>query len=110
MIHILIVVGFFFTLGQQPVDDRYRIGPGDVLDIRVFNRPQLSREARVDSNGMIQMPLIEGDIRAACRTESELAKDIATLYLKYQRNPFVNVFVKDYSSTPVAVIGAVEKP
>jgi polysaccharide biosynthesis/export protein len=91
-------------------DERYRIGPGDVLDIRIFNRPQLSREARVDANGLIQMPLIEGDIRAACRTESELAKDIATLYLKYQRNPYVNVFVKEYSSTPVAVIGAVDKP
>jgi polysaccharide export outer membrane protein len=91
-------------------DERYHIGPGDVLDIRVFNRPQLSREARVDSNGVIQMPLIEGDIRAACMTENELAKQIATLYLKYQRNPYVNVFVKEYSSTPVAVIGAVDKP
>ncbi len=92
------------------IDERYRIGPGDVLDIRVFNRPQLSREMRVDSNGLIQMPLLEGDIRAACLTENELSKQIATLYLKYQRNPYVNVFVKEYSSTPVAVIGAVDKP
>lgn len=91
-------------------DERYRIGPGDVLDIRVFNRPQLSREARVDSNGVIQMPLLEGDIQAACMTENELAKKIASLYLKYQRNPYVNVFVKEYSSTPVAVIGSVDKP
>lgn len=96
---------------QPLVDERYRIGPGDVLDIRVFNRPQLSRESvRVDQSGLIQMPLIESDIQAACRTEAELAKDIATLYLKYQRHPYVNVFVKEYSSTPVAVIGAVEKP
>lgn len=92
------------------VDERYRIGPGDVLDIRVFNRPQLSREARVDSDGVIQMPLLEGDIQAACLTENELAQKIAKLYLKYQRNPYVNVFVKEYSSTPVAVIGSVEKP
>ena len=91
-------------------DERYRIGPGDVLDIRVFNRPQLSREARVDSNGVIQMPLLEGDIKAACLTENELAQEIARRYLKYQRNPYVNVFVKEYSSTPVAVIGSVEKP
>lgn len=94
-----------------PADERYRIGPGDVLDVRVFNRPQLSREAvRVDSNGFIQMPLIETDIRAACLSESELAAEIATLYKKYQRNPYVNVFIKEYSSTPVAVMGAVEKP
>jgi polysaccharide export outer membrane protein len=99
------------TPAAPKVDDRYRIGPGDVLDIRVFNRPQLSREAvRVDQAGLIQMPLIEGDIKAACLTEGELAKEIGRLYLKYQRHPYVNVFVKEYSSTPVAVIGAVDKP
>lgn len=92
-------------------DDRYRIGPGDVLDIRVFNKPLLSRESvRVNGNGMIRMPLIEDDIQAACRTEGELAKEIATRYLKYQRNPQVDVFVKEYQSQPVAVIGAVNQP
>src|SRR5512132_1837850 len=64
-------------------DDRYRIGPGDVLDIRIFNRPNLSREAvRVEGNGMIRMPLIENEIQAACRTEGELGKAIAQGYLK----------------------------
>lgn len=92
-------------------DDRYRIGAGDVLDIRVFDRPQLSREAvRVDGRGTIRMPLIEGDIQTLCRTEGELAKEIAIRYLKYQRNPQVEVFVKDYNSTPVSVMGAVGKP
>lgn len=91
--------------------DLYRIGPGDVLDVRVFNRPQLSRDVvRVDNRGMIRMPLIDSDILAGCRTESELAGAVAALYLKYQRHPHVDVFVKDYSSKPVAVIGAVDKP
>jgi polysaccharide export outer membrane protein len=91
--------------------DLYRIGPGDVLEVRVFNRPQLSREAvRVDNRGMIRMPIIDSDISAGCHTESELADAIAALYLKYQRHPHVDVFVKEYSSKPVAVIGAVEKP
>jgi polysaccharide export outer membrane protein len=92
-------------------DDRYRIGTGDVLEIRVFNRPQLSLEAaRVDGRGMIRMPLIEDDMRAACRTESELAQEIADRYRPYQRNPQVFVFVREYNSQPVAVIGAVDKP
>src|SRR5919199_5153226 len=94
-----------------PPDERYRIGPGDVLDVRVFNRPQLSREAvRVDGRGVIRMPLIEGDIYAACLTEGELAQEIATRYLKYLRNPQVDVFVKEFQSQPVAVIGAVNTP
>jgi len=50
-------------------DDRYRIGPGDVLDIRILNRPNLSREAvRVEGSGMIRMPLIDTEIQAACKT------------------------------------------
>ena len=92
-------------------DERYRIGPGDLLEIRIFNRPQLSREAvRVDARGVIRMPLIEEDIQSACLTEGELGKDIAQRYRKYQRNPQVDVFIKEYNSQPVAVIGAVEKP
>ena len=89
-------------------DDRYRIGPGDVLDIRILNRPNISREAvRVEGNGMIRMPLLEGEILAACRTEGELAKEIATRYMKFYRNPQVDVFIKEYHSRQVAVIGAV---
>jgi polysaccharide export outer membrane protein len=89
-------------------DARYRIGPGDVLDIRVFNRTNLSREAvRVEGNGMIRMPLIDKEIQAACQTEGELAKEITTRYTKFYRNPQVDVFIKEYHSKQVAIIGAV---
>lgn len=93
---------------QAQQDDRYRIGAGDVLDIRIYNRPQLSREAvRVEGSGMIRMPLIETEIQASCQTEGELAKEIATRYTKYYRNLQVDVFIKEYHSRQVAVIGAV---
>ena len=89
-------------------DDRYRIGPGDILDIRILNRPNLSRESiRVEGNGMIRMPLIDNEIQASCQTEGELAKEIATRYLKFYRNPQVDVFIKGYHSRQVAIIGAV---
>lgn len=98
-------------VSQVTVDKQYRIGIGDVLEVRVFNRPQLSRDAvRVDGRGLVAMPLIDEDISAACKTESELAHEIATRYLKYQRNPNVSVFVKEFNSQPVAVIGAVNQP
>src|ERR671921_2512646 len=91
-------------------DDRYRIGAGDVLDIRVYNRPQLSREAvRVEGSGMIRMPLIETEIQAACLTEGELSKEIATRYARYYKNLQVDIFIKEYHSKQVAVIGAVNE-
>ena len=90
--------------------DRYRIGPGDVLDIRILNRPNLSREAvRVEGNGMIRMPLIDDEIQAACKTEGELAREIADKYTKFYRKPQVDVFIKEYHSRQVAVIGAVNE-
>jgi polysaccharide export outer membrane protein len=78
------------------------------LDIRILNRPQLSREAvRVEGDGVIRMPLIEGEIQAACKSEGELASEISKRYLKYYRNPQVDVFVKEYHAREVALLGAV---
>ena len=56
---------------------------------------------------MVRMPLIEGDIKAACLTEGELAKEISTRYAKFYKNLQVDVFIKEYQSQQVAVIGAV---
>jgi polysaccharide biosynthesis/export protein len=89
-------------------DSRYRIGPGDVLEVRVARAPELSRDAvRVDQGGNIRMPMLDVDIPAACQTEGELSQNIAKLYRKYKNDPHVDVFVKDFQSQPVAVIGAV---
>jgi len=99
-----------FLAPLYPQDDRYRLGPGDIVDIRIYNRPQLSRDAvRVEGNGMIRMPLIENDIQAACLTEGELAKEISTRYTRYYKNLQVDVFIKEYHSKQVAVIGAVNE-
>ena len=105
-----LLVLLFLLVPIQAQDDRYRIGPGDVLDIRVYNRPQLSREAvRVEGNGIIRMPLVENDIQAACLTEGELAKEISTRYARYYKNLQVDVFIKEYHSKQVAIIGAVNE-
>jgi polysaccharide export outer membrane protein len=103
------LLAFLLLAGaQQAPDDRYRIGPGDVLDIRIYTRPQLSREAvRVEGSGMIRMPLIENEIQAVCLTEGELAKEISKRYGRYYKNLQVDVFIKEYHSRQVAVIGAV---
>ena len=105
-----IIVLLIFLAPVYAQDDRYRIGPADVLDIRIYNRPQLSREAvRVEGNGMIRMPLIENEIQAACLTEGELAKEISTRYARYYKNLQVDVFIKEYHSKQVAIIGAVNE-
>ena len=96
------------TPASSAESERYRIGPADVLDIRIFNRPNLSRDSvRVEGSGMIRMPLIDTEIQAACRTEGELARDISSRYARYYKNLQVDVFIKEYHSQQVAIIGAV---
>lgn len=87
----------------------YRLGPGDVIDVRVFGRAEMSRDARIDSKGRVRLPFIE-EIQAACLTEMQLADLIAERYKKYLRDPQVDVMIKEYRSQPVAVIGAVARP
>jgi len=92
-------------------DDRYRIGAGDVLDIKVLNKPQFNREGvRVSPRGMIRMPLIKDEIRAACRTEEELESEITAQLKEYVREPQVTVQIQQYQSEPVAVLGSVRAP
>ena len=92
-------------------DDRYRIGAGDVLDIKVLNKPQFNREGvRVSPRGMIRMPLIKDEIRAACRTEEELEIEITAQLKEYVREPQVTVQIQQYQSEPVAVLGSVRAP
>jgi polysaccharide biosynthesis/export protein len=91
--------------------ERYRIGPGDVLDIRVFGKPQFNREAvKVDPRGMVRMPLVKEEIKAACRTEDELATEVTAQLKEFIRDPEVIVQVKEYQSEPVAVLGQVRSP
>jgi polysaccharide export outer membrane protein len=90
-------------------DKSYHIGIGDLLDVRVLNHPEMSRKTRVEGAGTIRMPYV-GDVSATCLTESRLSQIIADKYRKYIRDPHVDVFIEEYSSQPVAVIGAVDKP
>jgi polysaccharide export outer membrane protein len=88
----------------------YRIGAGDVIDIKVFNKPQFSREAvKVDQRGMIRLPLIN-EVQATCLTDNELAAELTSRLKEYLRFPEVSVQIREYLSEPVAVQGAVRSP
>ena len=88
----------------------YRIGPEDLLEIQVFGVEQLSRTVRVNSRGLVSLPLI-GVIEVAGMTAQEAESSIAQkLSASYLQNPQVSLFIKEFTSQRVTIEGAVNKP
>jgi polysaccharide export outer membrane protein len=88
----------------------YRIGTDDLLDISVFDVPDLSRTVRVSAAGDISLPLL-GSVPVAGQTPQDLETSLAQeLRAHYMRDPQVTVFVKEMESHGVSVFGAVIKP
>ena len=122
---LVFVFGAMFTaLAQNPtetprnipasaLDDqglgRYLVGPGDILDVRVFGQADLNSTVEVDSDGNISsLPFIETPIRAKCRNEKDIQVSITEAYAKYLLKPRVSVRLTERRSRPPAVIfGAV---
>lgn len=91
-------------------EEDYRIGPQDLLELQVFGVEALNRTVRVNSRGLISLPLI-GLVQAAGLTGEQLEETIsAKLSQDYLQNPQVSVFIKEYTSQRVTIEGAVKKP
>lgn len=90
--------------------DEYRIGPSDLIEISVFQVPELSKTVRVGARGNLTLPLV-GEIQAGGLTAQQLEGRIAQkLSASYLQDPQVSVFIKEYISQRVTVEGAVNKP
>jgi polysaccharide export outer membrane protein len=82
----------------------------DLLDVAVFEAPDLGRVVRVADDGMISLPLL-GPIQAAGRTPRELEVALQdTLRRTYMRDPRVSVTVKEPAQRPIYVVGEVHQP
>lgn len=90
----------------------YLLGPGDVVEVRVFGQPDLSSTAQVDGDGNLSsLPFLETPILAKCRSEKAIQKDIASAYSKFINNPQVSVRITERNShQPATVFGAVRQP
>ncbi len=98
------------TEGSDPSSAAYKIGPLDVVEVSVFQVPDLSRTVQVASDGTINFPLI-GEVHAAGRTARDVEHDLAQrLGRKYLQSPQVNVYIREYNSQRVVIDGAVKKP
>jgi len=110
LIGLSIILTTLFLSAQEIEKTDYKIGPKDLLEISVFGLDELNRTERVSEEGKITLPLL-GEIDVEGLTKGEVEKKISKLLEeKYLQNPQVSVFIAEYQSKMVSVLGAVQTP
>ncbi|PYT24897.1 MAG: hypothetical protein DMG57_27055 [Acidobacteria bacterium] len=89
-----------------------KIGPNDLLNISVYDAPELTRTVRVGADGLIRLPMLKRQIKADGLMPAQLESAIAEAVTAEQLlvDPFVTVTVAEYNSYPISVAGAVKQP
>jgi protein involved in polysaccharide export with SLBB domain len=86
------------------------VGAGDIFSLKVYGEKELSGDHQVSPEGTVDIPLI-GRISVAGKTPPEIASAIEKALLEgYLREPYVSVYVKEYNSKKIFVLGMVRKP
>jgi polysaccharide export outer membrane protein len=94
------------------VAEEYVIGPGDAVQIFVWDHPDLSTGVQVRPDGKISTPLVE-DLQAAGRTPTQLARDIEEVLREYVRSPIVTVIMQGFvgeGAQQIRVVGQAVAP
>ncbi len=95
--------------GNSDDTEPYRISPGDVLHISVWNNEELTQDVTVRPDGKISLPLIQ-DVTASGFTTEELRKLIEVRLKEFIIEPVVTVVVKEVNYPKFYIMGEVAKP
>jgi protein involved in polysaccharide export with SLBB domain len=87
----------------------YRMLPGDELEIRYYNNPELDTQQPVRPDGLVSLPYV-GQVRAAGRTPEELEGLLVEDYRAELTQPDISVIVQEYAPQRVYVGGEVVSP
>jgi len=101
---LILTVSSFNASAQ---DNFYLIGPGDVLEISVWNEPGLNKQLTVPPDGVISFPLIN-PIKVTNLTLSALKKDVTKKLSEYIPDATVTVLLIEINSLKAYVIGKVK--
>lgn len=93
-----------------PAETEYRIAPGDVLAVRVWNQEAMSSpRCRVREDGKISVPFLQ-DVEVAGSTPADLSQRLQVKLKTYVVNPVVTVTVEEQRPVRVSVLGQVARP
>lgn len=95
--------------GSAADSKTYKVGPEDVLFIRVWHEPDFTGPVSVHTDGKFTMALI-GDLQGSGLTPFEIEQNVATALAKYIVKPLVTVIVQDVRSKRYFLDGEVARP
>jgi polysaccharide export outer membrane protein len=100
------------SLPPARVREDYTIGPGDIVYLTVEFEPEASGKFRVSDSGDLVLPVLHKPIKAEGLSPGELSNAVARALADAQllKDPMVSVFVEEYHSQTVTVLGAVKQP
>ncbi len=112
LVWALAVLGTLLGMAQGGTrSEDYRLGPGDLLKIVVFDHDELSVDARISQTGNITFPLVgQLAVGGLSARDAELLVGRRLTEGGFVRQPQVSVLVAEYQSQKVAVMGQVTKP
>ncbi|UCD91025.1 MAG: SLBB domain-containing protein [Desulfobacterales bacterium] len=96
-------------LHEANLAQEYLMGPGDLVDIEVWNRKKLSGEHTVGPYGFITLPMY-GDFKIGGLNREQASKAITGIYTKYYDDPITTVKIKKFMNNRVYVLGRVSNP
>ncbi len=97
------------NISQLQNSDAYLLQPGDLLEVTVFKEEDMSRVARINTNGTITFPLV-GIVKVSDYSLAEAEKILTENLKRYFKNPQVSILIKEYANNTVYVLGQVKKP
>jgi len=93
------------------LDASIRLGQGDLVEVNVYDVPELNTRTRVGDSGDIDMPLVnQVHVEGLTVDEAEKAIEQRLEHGGFVRNPHVQVFVSEYSSDGTSILGEVSRP
>lgn len=106
-----LTTSFAQTASAAAVANEYRLGPGDVVRVTVYQNPDLTLEARIGEAGTVSYPLL-GSVRLGGNTVSQAEKLIADGLRSgnFVRQPQVSILVVQVRGNQASVLGQVNRP
>jgi len=100
----------YASFTATPSYEDYVIGGGDLVQVSIFEAPDLNTEARVSARGSITLPLLS-TVQVAGQTVREAEQYVEGMYKeKYLQDPHVTIFVKEQFGSKITMMGALKKP